>query len=708
VPTPGPRYQANFGTPTSLVVGAVQAGELLVVKITHNGTTGNATVSGGGLTWTARSNVSATSRAGVAIFTAAVAADDADGFTLTIGGGTRRSAVCERWTDAGLDPTPIVQSQSGAMSRSMTTEGADSAITWVATDWNEGSPTGATMAGGGTLEYSFLDTNNYAGYHGYIADTDAIGAKTFGVSSPTSANGYVTGLEILHVPSATPVASTDSATLDDSSVDLQTNTPIASTDSAALSEAAPTLSASPVSTDSATLSEAVSLFVTRDDVDTASVADPGIPTKWYDAGDPAEVIVEAQPLYGRIDAPDPVTVLVDVQDAAASRAGTWAGAALGVPEPLPTPRYRFIAQAIFGGEFLHWELPVTDPEVTWTLSGATRIRASFRPEIRELADVGLEPWGTWIHLEEDGVIRGSGILLPTSIAPDGVLDLEAEGPHGYAARVPYRDRMSEVGIEVGNIVRKLWAHIQGFPRGDLGVTVLGSTPITKGTEARDVNFVTGEGEQVTFQAGPYTLDYWQNTMIGREIETLAKDTPFDFTEHSAWTSPARDAVKHWIQIHYPQAGQRRFDLRFAQGENIVAFAPVEEPDDAYADVVYVQGKGEGVDQIAGQASTSVGNRLRLPAVVTDKTIDSTQRANAVASEELAARLAALVEIPEILVDARHPNAPLGSYSVGDEIAPLVSYPYVGLVAMWHRITGITYLPALDRVRISLTRQGEFR
>jgi hypothetical protein len=489
-------------------------------------------------------------------------------------------------------------------------------------------------------------------------------------------------------------------------VDL--GTPVAGTDTATLTTQTGTLSATLAGTDAAGLGEVSNLWLVYPDAAELVVeAQPVEVSKVYDV-EPAEVVVEGQLTYGVSTAPDPAVVVVEAPIVSTAKAGTWAGAELGRPAPLPVPRARLIAQNIFSGEFLHWELPVTDPEVTWQLSAATAITGTFKPEIRELADVGLEPWGTWIHLEEAGVIRASGILQPTSIDPDGTLKLEALGVHDYAAQVPFRDRMSEVGIEVSAIVRRVWAHIQGFPRGNLGVTIEGTTPITKGTPARDVNFVTGEGEAVTFQAGPYTLDYWQNTMIGREIESLAKETPFDFTEHSAWTSPERVAIKHWIKIHYPQAGSRRFDLRFTQDENIVDFAPVEEPAGAYADVVYVQGKGEGLDQIAGQASTSVGNRLRLPTVVLDKTIDSTARANAIASEELAARLSALVEIPEILIDARHPNAPLGSFAVGDEIAPLVRLPYVGLVAQWHRITGIRYIPHANRAAIALTRRGEYR
>lgn len=406
-----------------------------------------------------------------------------------------------------------------------------------------------------------------------------------------------------------------------------------------------------------------------------------------------------------VDTLDAAVLSWQAQEALGGKSG---GIDTPLPPAPPRTRPRLLAQSILDGRWLSMELPVTDPEVTWTLSGATAISASFVPEMPSLADLGLEPWGTWVYLEEDQEIRAAGILQPVQIDPDGKLGLAALGPHGYAKRVPYRGRYSGIHIDPADAVRVMWDHIQAFPRGDLGVTIEGETPVTIGTEPRDVEFVTGEGDEVSFTAGPYTLDYWQNTIIGSEIEKLAGDTPFDFLENARWRDSTRTDVQKWIAIHYPSAGWRRTDLRFAQGENIIEYASVEEPDDAYADVVYVQGKGEGIDKIQAEAEAVVAGRIRLPAIVDDKTIDSVQRARTTAADELAARLAALVEVPEIVCDARHRNAPLGSFVPGDDLFIQVIYPYVGVVAAWHRVTAIKYVPWQNRMVLSLTRRGEFR
>lgn len=421
-----------------------------------------------------------------------------------------------------------------------------------------------------------------------------------------------------------------------------------------------------------------------------------------------DVVVEGFDLFAGNTAPDPGDVVVEGVEVDVGKAGE-PGADYGVaPRPVVRPHTRMIAQRILTGEFLSWELPVKDPEIIWNHSSAREISGVFTPEIRALRDVGLEPWGTWIHYEEEGVLRASGILLPTSIGRDGTLRLSAAGPMYYANRVPWRGQYSGVAVDPAAIVKMMWSHLQSFPRGNLGVTVHGSTPIRIGTEARDVEFVTGEGEVVSFEAGPYKLNYWENTLIGAETDKLAGETPFDLVESSRWSDASRSAVEHRIDMVYPQHGRRRTDLRFAQGENIVEWAPIEEPGDAYADTVYVMGKGEGPDAVAGSAMAWVGNRIRLPAIVDDKTIDNRVRANATAAEELAARLSALVEIPEIVINTRHRNAPIGSFETGDEILPQIRVPYLGMVKQWHRITSIRYLPHQNRAVLNLTRRGEFR
>lgn len=422
--------------------------------------------------------------------------------------------------------------------------------------------------------------------------------------------------------------------------------------------------------------------------------------------DAVDVVVDLPAVSSGATRAPVVNVVIDVLPVTVSYGGTGTSRA-GLPPVIFLPTTRVIAQSILTGEFLHWDLPVRDLEITWVLSGPTSITGKFEPEIRELQGLDLAAWGTWLHVEDSGLIRASGILQPTR-ADGQKLDVEALGPSAYADKIPYRGVYSQIGVDPAAIVKHLWSHIQGYPRGNLGVQVHGSTPVKLGTEpAEQVDFVTGGGEQVSFdRGGPYKLDYFENTLCGAEINSLAGETPFDFVERAQWNADKTD-VEHHIDIGYPAIGRRRTDLRFADGENILESAPIEEPDGVYADEVFVQGKGEGQSAVAGRAATVIPGRLRMPTVVADKSIGSKERADARAAEELAARLAAMVEVPEIAVNAKHPNAPLGSFSVGDEIQPHLDLPHVGRVSPWHRVTGIRFIAESDAAVLALTRRGEF-
>lgn len=439
-----------------------------------------------------------------------------------------------------------------------------------------------------------------------------------------------------------------------------------------------------------------------------------------------EVSVEARPVaVVRVVATSPADVMVDGFDVSSSfvvavgdliveglpvtvaYGAEVSASRRGLPPVIFLPSTRVIAQNILTGEFLHWDLPVKDLEITWTLSGPTVISGMFEPEIRELDGLPLTAHGTWLHVEDSGLIRASGILQPTR-ADDQKLSVEALGPSSYAAAIPYRGVFSQIGVDPAAVVKHLWQHIQSYPRGDLGVQVHGVTPVKLGTEpSEQVDFVTGGGEQVSFdRGGPYKLEWFTNRLIGAEIDELAGETPFDYTERAQWNADKTD-VEHHIEIAYPRTGRRRTDLRFADGENILESAPIEEPDGVYADEVIVQGSGEGQSAITGRAALPTPSRLRMPVVVVDKSVTSKQRADARAAEELAARLAAMIEVSEIAVQAKHANAPLGSFSVGDEIQTHLVLPHVGAVSPWSRITGIRYLAETEAAVLALTRRGEF-
>lgn len=371
--------------------------------------------------------------------------------------------------------------------------------------------------------------------------------------------------------------------------------------------------------------------------------------------------------------------------------------------------YRIIAQRILDGEFLSWDFPLSQVQVQDTLSGPTVISGVLEPELPFLNVDAVDAWAIWLHVEQDGEIRASGILQPIALdSEEESISVEAEGASGYPHGIPFLGQYEAIQVDPLDVVRRIWAHIQAHPDGKLGVVVDATTsPVRIGTEERDVSFETGAGEQVEFTAGPYKLHWWDHRDCGQEINQLAQETPFDYRDTSYWNADKTN-VLHRIELGYPRLGRRQHNLRFAQDENLLESIPLVERDDAYASAVIVLGAGEGRDMVRGTAQTVSSTRLRRPVVIEDKTITSSSRARARANSELSQRTVSRVSMRQITVDARHPNAKLGSFTPGDDIAVTGDFPYIGRATLWHRITASTWEPDSEIVILDLAPSESFR
>jgi hypothetical protein len=414
-----------------------------------------------------------------------------------------------------------------------------------------------------------------------------------------------------------------------------------------------------------------------------------------------------------------VDLVVEGRPVQISYGSTGAGGRGGIRAVPEAPTTRFIAQSILTGEFLHWDLPVVNPTITLTLSGPTSITGDLSPEdpeIRDLLQSGLEPWACWIHVETDGLIRASGILQPFQI-DDEVLSVEAMGPSAYLHGTPYLAELTGIQIDPADVVRAIWAHVQSYPDGRLGVTVNGTTPVRIGEPAYTTPKLDADGKpekdpdtgaviMEEVEAKPYSLAWWEGTDCGSEVDKLAQEAPFDYIERCAWNAD-RTGVNHWIDLGYPRIGARRDDLRFATGENVTGAVPAEEVDDLYASQVVLYGKGEGRDTIRGYAGRPLRKRLRRVAIIQDSTIATADRAAAISSDDLERRQG-LVDVTDIEVDARHLNAQFGTYAPGDDILIDVEVGWLGRLRQYERILSVTYAPDGEAVRLQLRRAEAFR
>jgi hypothetical protein len=180
--------------------------------------------------------------------------------------------------------------------------------------------------------------------------------------------------------------------------------------------------------------------------------------------------------------------------------------------------------------------------------------------------------------------------------------------------------------------------------------------------------------------GAYKILWWDTPNCGQEIDNLAEQTPFDWTERHYFD--AAGEVRHEIQVHYPRAGRFRTDLRFATGENITEIVQAQSDGDDFANEVFGVGAGEGSGAL--RRSTAVDNgRLRTVAVVAAKDISRSASLDAKIRKELTARLNTL-RFPKITVKHTR-QTPIGSWNLGDDILVQADIPWLGKQAIKHRI-----------------------
>jgi hypothetical protein len=116
--------------------------------------------------------------------------------------------------------------------------------------------------------------------------------------------------------------------------------------------------------------------------------------------------------------------------------------------------------------------------------------------------------------------------------------------------------------------------------------------------------------------------------------------------------------------------------------------------------VYVLGKGSG--QKTARVRVVVDDkRLRRAKIITRKSTANAKTLTAAGKAERA-RHSEQLTIPSIAV-RHHPNAPLGSWQLGDRILVQVDIPWIGELAIWHRVTAEEIDLAAGTAILSLTR-----
>jgi len=188
----------------------------------------------------------------------------------------------------------------------------------------------------------------------------------------------------------------------------------------------------------------------------------------------------------------------------------------------------------------------------------------------------------------------------------------------------------------------------------------------------------------------YSLAWFNPVDLGSEIDTLAKEGPFEYHELHYWNS-TRTRVLHRLELGAPRLGGMRTDLRFVLGENIHV-PPRVTFGGGYANEVTVIGAGQGRAMVRAVASVPDG-RLRRAITITDKRIQTNAAAGNRARRELDARQK-FQDVKTVVIEDT-PGTPVGSWLVGDTIRLQAEESWTDL-DMWVRVVGITTSPFENR------------
>lgn len=408
--------------------------------------------------------------------------------------------------------------------------------------------------------------------------------------------------------------------------------------------------------------------------------------------------------------------------------------------------WRYYAQRALTDEWLHRDLPLADVRVVPVLSGPYRVSATIDPVYSELkaddGDLLLSPWRTFVWVEASDQLRGGGLVTDTTQVGQR-LQVEITGVAGYLTDQPIvnnqrwggkTEGVTGNGVDPLDVYRALWEWLQSRASGDLGVTVdtttsgyrLGEwhnaraldTDGTLGDDPKAVNStpipidkvwdpkknrkpVAASGKTVYWQ---YQLNWWDNHEVGRTLDELARQVPFDYREQYRWANTSKEAVVKHIALGYPRVGKRQTSLRFAEGENITNLVAVTRSGDDYTNAVTVYGAGEGSKKKRGYTSIQDG-RVRRAKTLERPDITSVASLKAIAEDELR-RYNTLDDVTTFTV-TDHPNARLGTFDVGDDVL-VEGYTGWSPIRMWVRITSMTLSPDAGEVDVTCSRSDRFR
>ncbi|AHN84042.1 minor tail protein [Mycobacterium phage Hawkeye] len=383
-------------------------------------------------------------------------------------------------------------------------------------------------------------------------------------------------------------------------------------------------------------------------------------------------------------------------------------------------RCRFIIEEARTGQILTRDLYVSNPKIMKKLSGPCIIEfdVDHRHPSVQMPDgsgpIQFKPWGHWCHVEKE--IRGkrrivaSALFQPSEVDPEsGILKAQWQGFSGYPKGLPWLQNWNPIAVDPFEIVDRIWNHLQSYSNGNLGVTVYSPGP--GDTRVIPPNSNTELLPGFSFDGQQFVQDFFaifirriDFTDCGDYITKLARDIPFDFFEESEWNED-HTAINKFLRLEYPHGGVLQSNLSFRLNENVIRGKSRTEAEIEWTSDIGIRGWFPG-KVYSSQLSNADPKRYRRFVLEEDAKINSTERSEAWAHRQLARR-----QFPAywetITVNMYHPNAPFGSWDVGDQIRVQGYMPWVGWVDQVHKIIAWSLDESSATCELTLRAEGAF-
>lgn len=371
----------------------------------------------------------------------------------------------------------------------------------------------------------------------------------------------------------------------------------------------------------------------------------------------------------------------------------------------PDDRFRVIVQESRTGEIVCRDLNVTNLVMQRALSAGCDIQFDVNLNDDTAEGIYFKPWRQLIHIEK--AMQGkrriwcSAIVAPSQLdEKTGVLHLKAKGFAAYPKQIPWLQDLNWIANDAYEPVVEIWKHLQeDFPNGDLGVEVF---PTRSGVIMLPGYAYDGASMSLNFFATFVRAS--DKVDCGDYIDALARSIPFDYAERSQWNADRTDIIKK-IELGTPRLGVIQDKLAFVQNENVSSMKPHTESQMDWVSDIGIAGFWPGF-QYSAELANADPMRVRRYLDETDTFVDSNERAAAWAKRRLARR-----QTPAywetITVDMDHPNAPFGTYDVGDTIAVSGFMPMVGELTHSHKIIAISVDAGKNICQLTLKAEGMF-